>query len=294
MQVDPKKIAIFLEVAKEGSVTKAAEKLFRTQSAVTHQIRSLETELGVELFDRQHRKIVLTKEGQRLKKQAEPIIHQLSDLCSQFLESNEAVQETIRVGLRQDIHSIVIPKVFEPFTEAYPNVRVEFVSSDDATLESMLGDHQIDFAFIVVFRDKQRFHSKSSFSYTERVYCRRNCETDVKTNEDLADGKLIDFSPGFQCFKSYFQKFQPGLVKALDQKKPRYTAPNHSVVVELLKGSDSFGLLPDFFASNHDDVRPLLADQRMNVRVDLAWNKSDYLRQFEQDLVSMAEKLELR
>ena len=72
-------LEVFLTVAREGRFSRAAEKLFRTQSAVSQTIRKLEEELGEPLFDRSSREGVLTDAGRTLQEYAEKLLNLRSD-----------------------------------------------------------------------------------------------------------------------------------------------------------------------------------------------------------------------
>ncbi len=74
---DFNKLNTFIEVAKLGSISKAADKLFRTQSAITQQIQGLEEELDLSLFVRQKSRIYLTKEGEKIFHFAESRIQEI-------------------------------------------------------------------------------------------------------------------------------------------------------------------------------------------------------------------------
>ena len=75
-QLNPQQIITFYFVAKEGSFSTASEKLFITQSAVTQQIKSLETRFGVKLFRMRKQKAYLTDGGERLFVYADEFVHQ--------------------------------------------------------------------------------------------------------------------------------------------------------------------------------------------------------------------------
>src|SRR6476469_2058013 len=82
-------LEVFLTVAREGRFARAAEKLFRTQSAVSQTIRKLEEELGEPLFDRTSREGVLTDAGQVLREYAEKLLNLRGDAQEALVELRE-------------------------------------------------------------------------------------------------------------------------------------------------------------------------------------------------------------
>ncbi len=77
MKLELRHLKLIRAIADEGSVTKAGNRLFLTQSALSHQLRDAEEKLGVPLFTRQNKKMILTPAGERLLKSAHTILDEL-------------------------------------------------------------------------------------------------------------------------------------------------------------------------------------------------------------------------
>ena len=88
----------FLAVAREESITKAAEVLHITQPTLSRQIAQMEDDLGVKLFVRGTRKIVLTNEGLLLRRRAEEILELVDKTEKELTEQDETVEGTVSVG----------------------------------------------------------------------------------------------------------------------------------------------------------------------------------------------------
>ena len=88
----------FLTVAREESITKAAEVLHITQPTLSRQLAQLEGELGVTLFSRGTRKISLTSEGMLLKRRAEEILELVDKTEQEMARQEELVEGTVAVG----------------------------------------------------------------------------------------------------------------------------------------------------------------------------------------------------
>lgn len=106
--MDSRKLKYFLEVADAGTFTKAAERLFVAQSAVSKTIQKLEDELLLTLFDRGEKKAVLTPEGRVLMKHAHVILGKLEDAAREMNELVELILiftgrlTNLALALRQD------------------------------------------------------------------------------------------------------------------------------------------------------------------------------------------------
>src|ERR1043165_4618677 len=84
MEIDIRHLRLIETVAKEGNLTRAGERLHLTQSALSHQLLDLEEELGVRLFNRVKRSMVITAAGERLLRSAEKIRHELDQATAEL------------------------------------------------------------------------------------------------------------------------------------------------------------------------------------------------------------------
>lgn len=89
----------FLTVAREESITRAAEVLHLTQPTLSRQLAQMEDELGVKLFERGTRKISLTNEGILLRRRAEEIVTLVDKTESELTEREDMIDGTITIGL---------------------------------------------------------------------------------------------------------------------------------------------------------------------------------------------------
>lgn len=112
----------FLTVVREESITRAADVLHITQPTLSRQIAQLEEEMGVKLFDRGTRKIVLTNEGILLRRRAEEILELVDKTEKELTEQEENVEGTVSVGCG-DLGSVeMLARLFQAFHERYPAV----------------------------------------------------------------------------------------------------------------------------------------------------------------------------
>jgi DNA-binding transcriptional LysR family regulator len=125
--LDLASVRSFVTVADVGGVTRAAGYLNLTQSAVSMQIKRLEEALGLSLFLRAARKLVLSPEGEQLLSYGRRMLA-LNDEALNLLTSS-ACEGEIRLGVPHDVVYPVIPGVLRRMAQAYPRVRVNLVSS---------------------------------------------------------------------------------------------------------------------------------------------------------------------
>jgi LysR family transcriptional regulator, low CO2-responsive transcriptional regulator len=138
----------FLEVARHSSFSKAAERCFRTQPAISSQIRALEEEVGAKLFDRSGAKVTLTVPGKAFQAYAEDALHSLKSLKTQIAEMERTPRGEIVVGANEATCLYVLPEVFADFKRQYSKVSVSIQRAETAkTLESII-DQTVDFGIV--------------------------------------------------------------------------------------------------------------------------------------------------
>lgn len=108
-------LQFFLAVAREESITKAAEVLHITQPTLSRQMTALEEETGVTLFERGSRKIALTNEGLLLRRRAEEILQLVDKTQHELIEQEEQIEGKITIGCGELASVRYITNVIEEF-----------------------------------------------------------------------------------------------------------------------------------------------------------------------------------
>ena len=140
-------LKIFLAAAELGSFTKAADDTFTVQSNVTARIKSLEEEFGAELFKRSGRRVVLTDAGRTLISYARKIGH-LIENAKDDIQKGDNVGGVLRIGCIETTMALKAPEIIKDFGLGYPEVELEFHSSDVSTLIKKVLDHKLDAAYV--------------------------------------------------------------------------------------------------------------------------------------------------
>jgi DNA-binding transcriptional LysR family regulator len=122
--MDYDQLASFLEVAKLQSFSRAAEKIYRTQPAISAQVRLLEQECGEKLFDRSGKKVLLTPAGEILQRYAQRIIDLNKEALQAIAELNQTARGKLHIGANEATCLYVLPKTFARFRELYPLVQI--------------------------------------------------------------------------------------------------------------------------------------------------------------------------
>ena len=119
-------LGVFLEVARGGSLSAAARRLGISVSAVSHRLKTLETDMGVELFARTTRSINLTAAGSVLLEGIGPAFDEVSAAIEQARTAGHATTGTLKLTIPWSAYKIVIAPHLAEFSSTYPDIRLEF------------------------------------------------------------------------------------------------------------------------------------------------------------------------
>jgi len=164
--MDLQRLRGFYWTAQLGSVSGAAQMINVSQSAISHQLRSLEAELGTKLYERSKRGIVLTSDGERLVRYARLVVHTVDDLQSEFSEIQGRPHGTVRIAAFRGIATHSLPTIVKRFHDSHPNVHLDISSRafDSGTLQQV-ADGQADLGITASWNEFGGLHYLEYASY---------------------------------------------------------------------------------------------------------------------------------
>ena len=146
--MDFDQLETFLEVARLSSFSRAAEKRFRTQPAISAQIRAIEEEIGAKLLDRSGGKVSLTAPGKVFQKWAEETVQSRRNILTAVAEMERVPRGEIVVGANEGTCLHILPEVFAHFKKQYANVGVNVRRMESAKVLESVIDNSIDFGVV--------------------------------------------------------------------------------------------------------------------------------------------------
>lgn len=141
-------LTTFLRVATLQNFTHASRELGYSQSNVSAQIKQLEQEIGVNLFDRIGRNVYLTAYGKSILPYAQQIVSTASYL-ENYMKSPEAIEGSIRVGITDSLFELLSANILLLFHHRFPRVQLELIVDATTTLQSQLQHGLIDAACLI-------------------------------------------------------------------------------------------------------------------------------------------------
>ncbi len=154
--MDFDQLETFLEVARHSSFSRAAEKRFRTQPAISSQIRALEEEVGAKLFDRSGGKVALTGAGKIFQQYAEQTLEARKTMLVTVAEMERVPRGEIVVGANEGTCLHILPEVFAEFRKLYPEVGVQISRLERAKILESIIDNSVDFGVVSTPVDDKR------------------------------------------------------------------------------------------------------------------------------------------
>lgn len=130
--------------ARLGTVHAAARHLHLTQPAISHRIRDLEEELGIQLFERQSQRLLVTELGRNVLVYAERVLASAQDMAR--LDLRRTITGLVRMGVDESCAIIGMPQILKDIKDCYPALRVDLTVGGGAQLLQKINNHELDMA----------------------------------------------------------------------------------------------------------------------------------------------------
>ena len=200
----------FLTIAREGTISGAAQALHLSQPSLSRQMQDLERELDVKLFNRGSRHIELTEEGMRLRRRAEEIVDLVGRTEAELRVSAETIAGEVRIGSGETPAMDLVARVIAEMQSAYPLVRFALHSGNAEDVRERLEKGLIDFGLFIGQVGLARYETLA-LPACDRwgVFMRRDdplCAREVLRVEDLVDMPLILSAQGNSELGPWFHR----------------------------------------------------------------------------------------
>lgn len=168
--LDIQQLKAFYEVARWRSFSKAAKELYLSQPAVSRQISSLETEIGLPLFIRTANHVSLTDSGRKLLAYAEEIIHTLEQATRTIQDLRDLRQGTVTLAADSFLSQYFLPRFAGEFHRRYPSLQLRIHTHAHADLPGLLADGLIDLAFFCGVEPSENLPLTQEPIYHEKLF----------------------------------------------------------------------------------------------------------------------------
>lgn len=235
----------FVQVAETGSFTVAGETLGYSQPTISFQIKKLEQELGVQLFERIGHTVSLTSDGKKALSYAQQICH-LSQEMLQASEAGTEISGTVRLAMADSLCMPLIVKSFADFRAKYPNISLLVTTAGTGDLFRMLDHNDADMACTL---DSHIYNTSYIISAEEKVGAHFVCSanspltsTESHTIQELLNYPFLLTEKGM----SYRRILDEFLALHSLEIHPILEMGNADLICELVAENTGISFLPDY------------------------------------------------
>lgn len=289
-----RQLQFFTAAAEAGSVSGAAKALSISQSSVTEAIQALEGDLGVALFDRQPRGLLITHKGSAFLRHARQILADVSAARTAFRDEAEAVTGRLSLGVTSLVAGYVLSDILQRFRRAFPRIELNVIEDTGDYLQHLLIGGELDAAVMLTssVRDRMALHVETLVVSPYRLWLPLGdplAEQEAIALEELAGRPMI------QLMVDEIEESMKRLTAALPVK-PEIAFRTRSVeaVRSLVATGAGLAILPSLvyrpwsLEGDRIDIRDVSGDLP-SVQVGLAWRKGAPLGPVARNFVRAAQ-----
>jgi LysR family transcriptional regulator, low CO2-responsive transcriptional regulator len=193
-------LTTFLEIAKTGSFSRAGHKLYRSQPAVSAQVRQLEQEYGQKLFDRVGKSVRLTAAGETLLDYARRLLSLKSESLRVVADQSAAPRGTLAIGANEATCLYVLPDLFAEYHRRYPSVQISIYRNFSRKVIEKIEDSTVDVGIVTLPVKSRSLRTYSIFR--DRLMLMVNPSNPLAklksvTTSEIAEQPLIFPNTGF-------------------------------------------------------------------------------------------------
>jgi DNA-binding transcriptional LysR family regulator len=270
-----RQLEYFQMVCKMKNITKAAELLNVSQPSVTVAIKRLEEELGVSLFDRNFKKLVLTEEGCTFLKRADKILSTAQYALDEMQDRSLAKKSDIKIGLTPIVGAMIFPDIFEKFQTECPELRVSFREEGSLMIRELLQKGELDLGILIT--------TNIPPGLEKIVIATKQIHVCFAAGHPLHNAAAVPFSDlagyPFLLFKEDTYSRQ----MILDECEKQHFIPTIGfssrqieTILGLVEKGVGISFLPEVIISKHANISSCPLAEPLFIQVGIAWNTERY------------------
>lgn len=242
-------LKIFVCVAEQGNITKASEKLFISQPAITKSIKQLEDEMQGQLFLRKNKGVALTQEGKYIYNKVVRILAELDNLYMYCPNTKKLESGTLRLGTTTSNITLLISHQLNNFLKKYPKLDISVKRDEEIELTSLILSDEMDLAVMDSEFVRPELEVIKKYSVNYAVVGSKEVMEMYKdkpmTREEFASSNLALITSGKtsrQNIDNYFAAFGIKL-------EAKYELESYSLIYEIIKQGIAVGVVnPQYFS----------------------------------------------
>ena len=290
-----REISTFLQVAQYQSFSKAARHLGYSQGAVTIQIKQLEQELGVHLFDRIGKQISLTHQGQVFYQYAVSIRNELEQ-AKNAVSDPSTLSGKLCLGTIESICASIFPDLLAEYHRLHPEVTISIVTDSPGVLLDRMNENTIDIVYLLDRRIYDNRWCKTLEEPEENIFVASPDHELALVKRELELDEVLRF-PFFLTEKdaSYRHMLEQYLASINRSVKPFLEIGNTEFIIHMLLKNTGISFLPKFTVQRELQQKQLTA---LNVRGfqmqtwrQIFYHKNKWVTREMQEFLRLADKM---
>lgn len=253
--MDLKQVEYILKIAEENNITRAAEKLFITQSALNQQLLKLERELDTPLFYRSRTNWRPTEAGEVYIRNAKELLRIRKTTYDQIRDIARTKKGTLTIGITPGRGIALFGSVYPIFHQKYPYITVEPIEQNVRELQALIAEGSLDIGFLTLGRQNYTKDEYIVLQEEEIVLslpsCHPLCQYAAPPGEPLAvmDLKRVQYEPFVLMDRASTMRILINQIFERSGFAPNilFETKNHATIISLIQSSLCCGLLPYYY-----------------------------------------------
>ena len=273
-----KQLKYICTVAETKHFSKAAEACFVSQSALSTGIHELEQNLGVQVFERHNKQVLITPVGQELARRAQNILNLTTDLMAIAQQSSEGFIRQLHIGVIPTIAPFMLPRILEILKENHPQTKILIREDLSANLMEMLNEGTIDVVLMALPFATQDFITHELFDDPLLVALPSDSELAKKQQVDLTSLKSIPMLllEDGHCLRDHSLNSCSFSINDLDVP---YQASSLHTLVQMVSNGIGGTLLPEMaisskLVSTESITLRKISDADVSRKIALVWRQN--------------------
>jgi len=261
--MDWDKLRIFHAAAEAGSFTHAGESLRMSQSAVSRQVSSLEKDLGIPLFHRHARGLVLTEQGEILYRTASDVLNRLQTAETLLSDSTTKPAGDLRITSSVSLGAVWVTQRIREFIDVYPDIRLELILNDEPVDLSMRVADVAIWAREPLQSDliRRPLFSMQVHAYASATYIRKFGAP--QKIDDLDHHRLVSFMGNPPPHLASINQLETIGREGREPRHPAFRASTVLACKYAIRAGIGVGLIPDYLTEEEKDLVPVLREVEM-------------------------------
>lgn len=298
--MDLKQIEYIVKIAEENNITRAAEKLYITQSALNQQLLKLEKELGTPLFHRSRTNWHLTEAGEVYVRTAKEMLVMKRDTYDQIHDLANIQKGRLSVGFTPDRGSRMFSAVYPEFHRTHYGITIEPMELSVHAQQEMITSDDLDIGFMTIAENDKKPSHEYQAIVNEEIYLaipkRHPISSDYMNNKVLfpvLDIRLLKEEPFVLMYKeSTIRKLVDGIFEnAGFEPQVLFETSSTNTILRMIHSEICCGLIPAFYVDFEDqDISYFSLAEKPSWSIVASYKKGRHLSRAAKDFIKLSDK----